>query len=406
MGKISVDKNYRFDKVEELVERKGIGHPDTICDAIAEKASQLYSSYFMKSYGRVAHHWFDKVMLIGGASDIAYGRGELLIPYKVIFAGKCVKKVGIVEVPILHIFEEACNTVLSRVLTGFNINRDLVVVDETVDYHGAGRKSKRYMPKKIEDLVVIDVESFVSNDCNLLSAHYPLTFLENLVLELEHYINGAEFKLLFSESGWDVKIVGVKNKGYFELILNIPILASRVANHSEYSKLVSKIKKHLENHCLKTYRYKIILIVNPQDCTGQPYLTSLGSAADTGDVGVVGRGNRINGLITPMKSMSIEAPSGKNPIDHTGKIYGVLCTNLARAIYYEFSTPVEVHIYTYKEVPLLDPTKIIIDFDENGLDKLANDRVKDKITKICEREIKIGVPKIIDKFIKEGIIMW
>lgn len=32
----------------ELVERKGVGHPDTICDAIAERASSDYSKYCMK----------------------------------------------------------------------------------------------------------------------------------------------------------------------------------------------------------------------------------------------------------------------------------------------------------------------------------------------------------------------
>ena len=35
----------------EVVERKGIGHPDTLCDTIAEKVSQAYSQYCLEHYG-------------------------------------------------------------------------------------------------------------------------------------------------------------------------------------------------------------------------------------------------------------------------------------------------------------------------------------------------------------------
>jgi len=64
----NTDKNNIENFPFELVERKGVGlakQPDTICDAIAETASRYYSLYFYEKYGRVANHWFDKVMLIG-----------------------------------------------------------------------------------------------------------------------------------------------------------------------------------------------------------------------------------------------------------------------------------------------------------------------------------------------------
>ena len=64
--------NYYVTKEEEkeyeVVERKGVGHPDTLCDAIAEKTSQLYAKYCLETFGRLAHHWFDKVLLIGDTS--------------------------------------------------------------------------------------------------------------------------------------------------------------------------------------------------------------------------------------------------------------------------------------------------------------------------------------------------
>jgi S-adenosylmethionine synthetase len=46
----------------------------------------------------------------------------------------------------------------------------------------------------------------------------------------------------------------------------------------------------------------------------------------------VGRGNRANGLITPNRPMSMEATSGKNPVNHIGKIYNLLSTEIARSV--------------------------------------------------------------------------
>ncbi|MDD4568224.1 MAG: methionine adenosyltransferase, partial [Methanoculleus chikugoensis] len=55
-----------------------------------------------------------------------------------------------------------------------------------------------------------------------------------------------------------------------------------------------------------------------------------GTSAEMGDDGSVGRGNRANGLITPNRPMSMEATSGKNPINHIGKIYNLLATQVAQ----------------------------------------------------------------------------
>ena len=66
--------------------------------------------------------------------------------------------------------------------------------------------------------------------------------------------------------------------------------------------------------------------------SGSVYLTVTGTSAEMGDDGSVGRGNRANGLITPYRSMSIEAASGKNPCTHTGKLYNLLAKDIAKEI--------------------------------------------------------------------------
>jgi S-adenosylmethionine synthetase len=63
------------------------------------------------------------------------------------------------------------------------------------------------------------------------------------------------------------------------------------------------------------------------------YLTVLGTSAEGGDCGEVGRGNRANGVISISRPMSAEAAAGKNPVSHVGKIYSVLSHDLAAQIH-------------------------------------------------------------------------
>lgn len=71
------------------------------------------------------------------------------------------------------------------------------------------------------------------------------------------------------------------------------------------------------------------------------YLTVTGLSAEAGDDGQVGRGNRVNGLITPYRPMSLEAAAGKNPVTHVGKLYNVLAHRIAAAVVNETQGDVE-----------------------------------------------------------------
>jgi len=57
----------------EIVERKGIGHPDTICDALAENLSATLSRAYLQRFGRILHHNVDKALLVGGVARPAFG---------------------------------------------------------------------------------------------------------------------------------------------------------------------------------------------------------------------------------------------------------------------------------------------------------------------------------------------
>ncbi|MGI4776052.1 MAG: methionine adenosyltransferase [Janthinobacterium lividum] len=150
-----------------------MGHPDTIYDAIAETASRYYLLYFFEKYGRVAHHWFDKVILIGGESKINCGASSIIKPYKIIIVGKGARTFAGKNIPLMDIFRKAAVDVLTNVLTGFDPDKHLIIIDEVVDHQGAGRQSSRYKPLTVEDLTEIESKKLVSNDSNLLSSHAP-----------------------------------------------------------------------------------------------------------------------------------------------------------------------------------------------------------------------------------------
>lgn len=387
----------------ELVERKGIGHPDTICDAIAEKASQYYSRYFYENYGGIAHHWFDKVMLLGGESDFSFGKGEIRKPYQVIFAGKAAKTYKDKNIPIDDILKKATIDVLSSCLTDFNAEEHVKIINRVSDYHGAGRKSCRYRPLNKDDLFSFGQGQMpVSNDCNLVSGYAPLSYLEMLVLNVERFINGKQFKQEFPEIGWDVKIVGRRVLTKCSLLVNIPFLSQYVAGEKEYFNLKKRIQEKLYTYIKNICPLEVNININPQDKSKNFYLTVLGSVADTGDVGVVGRGNRINGLITPMRSMSIEAPAGKNPIDHTGKLYGILVHNLAYEIANMLNADVDINLFTAKNSALDKP-----DFISIALPGWTgqNSRLEKRIIEMTEDKLN-NIEEITKSLVFEGRTLW
>ncbi|MEU0991577.1 methionine adenosyltransferase [Streptomyces sp. NPDC005953] len=362
----------------ELVERKGVGHPDTMCDAMAERMSRYYSLHCLKEFGGVAHHWFDKVTLYGGGADIDYGRGDLTAPYRVKVFGKGAFRVGSVEIPVQDILFQAAADVLGQVTTGFDAGRHLVIEVGVVDHQGSGRGVSRYQPTSPDEMVPLRSPGLVSNDTNLLHGYAPLSRLETAVLELEHLINGAAFKQRHPDSGWDVKVFGSRRGEAFSLVVNVPFLASHIDSMDHYRARKAVVQEELEAFVTSLEIGDFRMLMNATDRNGRPYLTALGSVADTGDVGVVGRGNRVNGLITPMRPMSIEAPAGKNPLDHTGKIYNIMAMRLAQQVHEEFGGPAQVHIFTSKEAPLERPDEVVVTTggaDESALTDLVDTAV-------------------------------
>ena len=61
----------------ELVERKGIGHPDSISDGLAEAVSRALCREYIDKCGAVLHHNTDETQIVAGRSSPRFGGGEI-----------------------------------------------------------------------------------------------------------------------------------------------------------------------------------------------------------------------------------------------------------------------------------------------------------------------------------------
>jgi S-adenosylmethionine synthetase len=90
----------------EIVERKGRGHPDTICDALTEELSRALCRAYTERFGTILHYNVDKALLWGGAARPAFGGGEVIAPIELYLAGRATAEFRGVEVPVTQLAVE------------------------------------------------------------------------------------------------------------------------------------------------------------------------------------------------------------------------------------------------------------------------------------------------------------
>ena len=312
----------------EIVERKGKGHPDTICDAIAESISLQLSKVYQDTFGRILHHNVDKCMLVAGQVKLQLGKGRIIKPMRLIIGGRASSGVGRKIIPVSKVAVEAAQNWIKNNLPHVNPDRhmkyQLELQPTSVELGAIFERGPGLLP---------------ANDTSAGVGYAPLTPTEQLVLGVENYLNSPEFKQKHPETGEDVKVMGVRIDHTLSLTVAMPFLAKRIDSEKRYFEAKGKVLHqlqeyiHQESHGCK--RVKVIL--NALDRAKQGlkgmYLTLLGTSAEQGDSGQVGRGNRVCGLISLNRPMSVEAAAGKNPVSHVGKIYNVLCHELAMKIH-------------------------------------------------------------------------
>ncbi len=321
----------------ELVERKGIGHPDTVCDAVADACSRALCAYYLENYDRVYHHNVDKAALVGGTAKPEYGGGLIIQPQYFLIVGRAINQILIdcgdgknklEYIPVATICIETQRRILSEIFRNLDLNRDI-----QFDY--------AVRPGSIDLTGVFD-ESHHTNDVPLANdtsfgvGYAPYSDVEIIALEAEKMINSDKFKKKCKGSGEDIKVMVQRIGNEVGITVAAAMVSKYIEDASEYVSYTNQIRDSVLDLASDIIPGRDVTCqVNVADNIekGIMFLTITGSSAEAGDDGEVGRGNRSNGLITPCRTMSLEAVCGKNPINHVGKLYNILSTEIAREIF-------------------------------------------------------------------------
>jgi S-adenosylmethionine synthetase len=356
----------------EIVERKGKGHPDSLIDGASEAVSLGLCGYYLEHFGAILHHNVDKGILVGGKSEATFGGGTIITPIYLMVAGRATELVPYkgkkVEVPVGEIARHSIRDFIHRTMRFLD-------PDEHVEID---TKIKQGSP----DLVAVFMRKGampVSNDTSIGVGYAPLTPTESLVHGAEKLLNSPSFKKKYPEVGEDVKVMGLRMGKKLEMTVAAAMVGSKVPDASHYVSVVDDVTEELEKLAEGVrldVNFKLNAADNPKH--GEFYLTVTGTSAEQGDDGNTGRGNRVNGLISPMRQYSMEATAGKNPVNHTGKILNALAVLTAREIVKECPSVKESYVRILSRIgkpidqPLIASAAVVLE-DGGKISKINGD---------------------------------
>jgi S-adenosylmethionine synthetase len=330
----------------EYVERKGIGHPDSICDAVMEAISQKLCSAYIDHAGRVLHHNTDKGLLIAGQTLPKLGGGSVLAPMRLVVGDRATSMVDGKPIPIHDIVESSAKDWIKKHLRFVDPQKHVVIQNEL-------------RPGSAELVGLFGGQSpgsYRANDTSAAVGFAPLSEAEHLVLAAEHFLNSPKFKHEFPETGEDIKVMGVRRGRKLWLTVAIAFVDHHIWEEVTYFRRKEAVRFALDQFLqtklddLDTINIEINTLDKPGMGLDGMYLTVLGTSAESGDGGEVGRGNRVNGLISLCRPMTMEAAAGKNPVSHVGKIYNLLAHEMAAIIYTSLDPVEEVSIWLCSQI--------------------------------------------------------
>ena len=327
----------------ELVERKGLGHPDSICDAIMEAISVALCRTYLDATGRVLHHNIDKGFLVAGQTTPALGGGTVAAPMRLIVGDRATVAWQGQRFAVGEIAEATARQWLHTHLRFVDPDRHVVF-------------QNAIQPGSPELVDLFARQTLGANDTSAAVGYAPLTETEHCVLAAEHRLNSPEFKAQFPEAGEDVKVMGSRQGRHLTLTIALAFVDRFIPNARTYvarkAAIAEDLTRFLAADLQQLDRVDVCLnmLDAPERGLGGMYLTVLGTSAEGGDSGQVGRGNRVNGVISLNRPMSTEAAAGKNPVSHVGKIYTLLSHQMAHHISTAVEGVAEVSVWLCSQI--------------------------------------------------------
>lgn len=366
----------------EIVERKGLGHPDYVCDAIMDQISIRLSQEYLEKAGSILHHNLDKCLLVAGEASPRFGG-------------------GVVEQPILFVFGDRATSEIN----GERIDVEGIAVNVAKDWFKRNMRfvdPEKHVKYQVEvkpgSVGLVDIfkrkgKVLGANDTSAAVGYAPKTRTETTVLETEQFLNSKQFKSHFPESGEDIKVMGCRNNNHLNLTISMAFVDRHVSSEEEYFDKKAKILEEIQRFVQKNADYDDVDVeLNTLDVRGRGlggvFMTVLGTSADSGDSGQVGRGNRVNGLISLNRPFCSEAAAGKNPVSHVGKIYNVLTHRIAEQVIEKVPEVQEAYIWLLSKIgvtidhPAIAAAQVIM----KGGNSIG--RVREEIKSVLDYELE------------------
>ena len=365
----------------EIVERKGRGHPDSICDALAEGLSLALARFYRERFASILHHNVDKVLLSGGSAEPSFGGGAVVEPIDLYLAGRAVREFAGTPVPV-----EALALEVSRQWLGSNLHA--LDAEKHVRVHCLIRSGSK-------ELVALfgrqrDTGTWLANDTSCGVGFAPFTALESVVYRVERHLNRVARKGDHGAVGEDIKVMGVRSGDAIHLTIAAALIGRFLGGVADYAEQKAALAE-LAAHTARCFTERDVTVdVNSADDLPrqQLYLTVTGTSAEAGDDGEAGRGNRANGLITPYRLMTLESVAGKNPVSHVGKLYNLGAGLLANTLVQSLPEVSEAAIALASQIgqPITEPRLVDVQVrtaDPGTLDDLRgaiDDIVQDRLS--------------------------
>jgi S-adenosylmethionine synthetase len=322
----------------EIVERKGTGHPDYLCDSMMEAISIALSKEYVREFGTILHYNIDKGLLAAGRVEKRFGGGRLLRPMELTIGDRATLSVGKKIIPVADIAVDASQAWLRQ-------NMRFVDPKKHVKYRVVLAPGS----EELTDIFSRSGRIRGANDTSAAVGYYPLSPCEQVVLGLERYLNSKPFKRIHPETGEDIKVMGLRTERVLDLTVAMPLICRYIRSERDYFERKEMVVHEMRKFDMRFGGFRDIRIsYNTLDEKGRGlggvYVTLLGTSAEDADSGQVGRGNRVNGLISMNRPMGTEAAAGKNPVSHVGKIYNVLAHKIAKNLYETIEGIREVYV--------------------------------------------------------------
>ncbi len=323
----------------EMVERKGLGHPDSLCDGIAEAVSIALCKEYKRKCGMILHHNTDKVQLVAGRSNPRFGGGEVISPMYILLGGRATREFEGEEIAVDTVAVKAAKDYLRTNIRNLDVNNH-VMVDSKVgmgsyDLLTVFREKNKEIP--------------LANDTSFGVAHAPLSECESIALNAENRVM-AEYRNKDKAVGEDMKVMALREKDKITLTIGDAFVSKYVDDYEHYEDAKQRLKEFVSGIAEAYTSREVITLINAADTPDSVYITVTGTSAEMGDDGGAGRGNRCNGLITPNRPTSMEGTPGKNPVNHTGKIYNLLANKIANEVVDSVDGIQEVYIKILSEI--------------------------------------------------------